>query len=120
MSAVSNQPTWNWPDGLDALIAAPQYHKLLFENELVRVLDARIPPGHTVPIYTHRWPGALYIVSWSDFVRRDGEGNIVLDSRGLAKPVEESAMWSGPLPPHSLENVGESDLRVISIELKKP
>ena len=31
------------PDDLDALIAAPQHHKLLFENEFVRVLDAKIP-----------------------------------------------------------------------------
>jgi len=27
-----------FPDALDALIASPQHHKLLFENEFVRVL----------------------------------------------------------------------------------
>jgi quercetin dioxygenase-like cupin family protein len=52
-----------WPDELDALIAAPQHHILLFENEAVRVLDTRIPPGQTVPLHTHRWPGTLYILS---------------------------------------------------------
>jgi hypothetical protein len=30
---------------MDALIAAPQHHKLLFENEQVRVLDTFIAPG---------------------------------------------------------------------------
>src|ERR1700750_2068408 len=32
------------PDQLDALNAAPRFHVLLFENELVRVLDTRVPP----------------------------------------------------------------------------
>ena len=30
---------WPWPDELDALTASPEHHKLLFENDLVRVLD---------------------------------------------------------------------------------
>jgi hypothetical protein len=30
------------------------------------------------------------------------------------------AVWSEPLPPHTLENVGERDLRVISVEIKYP
>ena len=40
---------WPWPDSLDALVAAPRHHKLLFENERVRVLEVRIPPGDLVP-----------------------------------------------------------------------
>jgi len=35
-------------DTLDALVAAPQHHKLLFENESLRVLDTRIGPGETL------------------------------------------------------------------------
>lgn len=114
---MSNQ---DWPDELDALTAAPQYHALLFENQLVRVLDTRVPPGHTVPLHTHRWPSALYIRTWSHFIRRDAEGLTVVDSRTIAKklPEEESALWSGPLPPHTLENIGTSELRAISVELK--
>jgi hypothetical protein len=29
-------------------------------------------------------------------------------------------MWSEPLPPYSIENVGDSELRVIMVELKNP
>lgn len=112
------QDPQEWPDELDALIAAPEYHALMFENEFVRVLDTRVPPGQTVPLHTHRWPSALYIVSWSDFVRRDGEGSIVVDSRITGKIAEQSALWSQPLAPHTLENVGETELRAISVELK--
>jgi len=110
--------TWNWPEVLDAFKAAPHYHILLFENEDVRVLDTRIPPGHTVPLHTHRWSSALYILSWSDFIRRDGEGSIVVDSRVFGTTPQESALWSGPLPPHTLENIGNTELGVIAVELK--
>src|SRR6185437_14749882 len=108
----------DWPDELDALKAAPQHHALLLENDFVRVLDTRVQPGQTVPLHTHRWPSTLYILSWSDFVRRDTQGQALVDSRLAGKPTPGSALWSGPLPPHTLENVGESDLRAISVELK--
>ena len=108
----------DWPDELDALRAAAKHHVLLFENEFVRVLDTRIPPGEMVPLHTHRWPSTLYILTWSDFVRRDRGGLTVVDSRTLGKIDAESAVWSGPLPPHTLENVGVVELRVISVELK--
>jgi hypothetical protein len=115
---MPNLRVWNWPDELEALIAAPEYHILLFENDQVRVLDTMIPPGHTVPLHTHRWPAVLCILSWNDFVRRNGEGEIVADSRASRKPPTKSAFWSEPLPPHTLENVGETEIRVISVELK--
>jgi hypothetical protein len=115
---MPNQP--DWPEELDALNAAPHHHALLFENEFVRVLDTRVPPGETVPLHTHRWPSALYLHSWSDFIRRDADGLTIVDSRTIAKVPPESALWSGPLPPHTLENVGNSELRAISVELKNP
>jgi len=108
----------DWPDELDALIAAPKHHALMFENAAVRVLDTRVPPRNTVPLHTHKWPGVLYILSWSDFVRRDASGSIVVDTRLTGPFTEGSTHGSAPLPPHTLENVGESELRVISVELK--
>jgi len=107
-----------WPETLDALIAAPRNHTLLFENEFVRVLDTRVAPGETVPPHTHRWPGALYFLTWSDCVRRDLDGAVVMDSRSTGLALEGKAIWSGPLVPHTLENVGDRELRAISVEVK--
>ena len=42
---------WTWPDSLDALTAAPESHRLLFENDEVRVLEARIAPGETTGLH---------------------------------------------------------------------
>ena len=108
-----------WPPQLDALIAAPQHHKLLFENETVRVLDTNISPGEMTNVHTHQFPASLYVLSWSDFVRYDPEGKVLVDSRTLAKtPGPGSALWSGPLAAHALKNIGATDLRVISVEIK--
>ena len=79
MSAMSEEQDWR--DELDALKAAPRHHTLLFENEMVRVLDTTVPPRDTVPLHTHQWPAAQYILTWSHFVRRDGEGFTMVDSR---------------------------------------
>ena len=101
---------------MDALVAAPAHHTLLLENERVRVLETRIAPGETVPLHTHRWPSVLYVLIWSDIVRRDETGTITLDTRG--QPPPQPTLWSDPLPPHTLQNVGTREIRIISIELK--
>jgi hypothetical protein len=65
------------------------------------------------------WPAALYVLSWSDFVRRNGDGEVILDSRQLQmRPAPGTALWGPPLADHSVTNVGDSLLHVIAIELK--
>src|ERR1700746_880205 len=107
---------WPWPDSLDAVIAAPKHHTLVFENDRVRVLDTRIPVGDTVPVHTHKWPAVYYTINFSDFIRRDADGNILFDSRTASTPLG-SANWVDCLPPHSVENVGSAEIRLISWEL---
>jgi isopentenyldiphosphate isomerase len=106
-------------DELDALIASPQHHKLLFENEFVRVIDAKIPAGEITNVHTHCYPASLYFISWSDFIRYDADGNVLLDSRTLEKiSLPGSAIWGNSLPAHALKNIGENDLHVICVEIK--
>ncbi len=110
-----------WPAHLDALVAAPAQHRLLLENASVRVLDTCILPGQTTPLHCHPWSSVLHVVSWSAFVRRDAAGTILLDSR--TKPelaTSPGTLWSPPLGPHTLENVGGTELRVIAVEIKAP
>lgn len=115
----SQHESWPWPDSLDAIVAAPEYHHVLLENERVRALDVHIPPAHTVPVHTHRWPAILVLISAGDFVRRDADGCVLFDTRSAqisSPPLAPT--WSEPFPPHSVENVGETEIHVISIELK--
>src|SRR5436190_5957317 len=90
---------WPYPPELDAVIAAPKHHRLVFENDRVRVLDTRIPTGDTVPVHTHRWPAVYNTVRFSHFIRRDGEGKILFDSRELANPLPPGRVARLPAAP---------------------
>ena len=104
---------------LDAMTVSPDNHDVLIENDRVRVLDTRLAPGERTPVHSHEWPAALYVLSWSAFVRRDPDGNVLVDSRQMpAPPAPGQALWSAPLPPHYVENVGDNDLHIIAVELK--
>ena len=106
-------------EAVDAMVAAPDHHEIILENDRVRVLDTRLGPGERTPIHSHRWPSTLYVMSWSDFLRRDVLGEVLVDSRTWTnQPAPGEALWSPPLVPHSVENVGECELRIIAVELK--
>ena len=50
------------PD-LDAVRAAPGNHRVVLENDEVRVLPVDVGPGETEAIHEHRWPSVLHIQS---------------------------------------------------------
>jgi hypothetical protein len=110
--------SWSWPPTLDALIAAPKHHTLLYENDRVRALDVYIAPGDTVPLHTHCWPSLLYQMSFAHFVRRDEHGKVLVDTRRTELPTVPVATWVEPYPPHTIENVDTVALHAIAVELK--
>jgi hypothetical protein len=48
--------SWPWPPELDALVAAPNSHRLLLDHARVRVLEVTVPPG-----VTEQGPGQVAI-----------------------------------------------------------
>jgi len=116
---AENTSSWNWPDELDALVAAPENHHVMLENDQVRVIETQVPAKATTPIHTHRWPSVEYVLSTTDFIRRDGDGHVLYDTRTADdRPAPLGVLWSGPRPPHSIENVGDTELTVLMVELK--
>ena len=105
---------------LDAMTAAPDHHAILFENDRVRILDTKVAPGERTPVHAHEWPAALYVLSWSDFIRRADTGAVLVDSRERSAPEIGAGLWIEPLPPHSVENIGSADLHIIAVEVKSP
>jgi hypothetical protein len=110
---------WPWPEELDAVIAAPEFHTVLYEDDRVRVLEGLVGQGVTVPLHTHRFGGVLYLLSSSDFVRRGPDGEVIVDTRTSGgPPAQGSASWGGPLTPHTFENVGASAFHTLTVEMK--
>jgi len=63
----------------------------------------------------------VYVISVSDFVRRDEKGKVLFDSRQADSSQTEAQVagqWLDPLPPHSVENVGHSEISLVIVELK--
>jgi len=69
----------------------------------------------------HRWPSVLYIMDAGDFIDRDKDDNIILDTRELPEPLEfPLTIWKGPEAPHSVENLSKTKiLRLIRMEKKQ-
>lgn len=43
------------------MIAAPKHHKVLFENDTLRVLDVTLDPNDEEPVHHHRWPSIFVL-----------------------------------------------------------
>jgi hypothetical protein len=109
-----------WPKDLDAVVAAPRNHKILLENDKVRVLDVTVAPGEVEAVHSHRWPSVLYILEAGDFVDRDGNGKVIFDSRSLKTPLAlPLTMYKEPEAPHSVENLSTTvTLHLVRVEMK--
>ena len=105
---------------LDAVIAAPKSHKILLENDRVRVLEVVIQPGEKEPAHTHSLPSVLHIDEPSQILYYDAEGKMIFDSR-MSNELRTSPITSylDPEGLHAVENVGDKPFHAIRVELKK-
>ncbi|HXV60166.1 MAG TPA: hypothetical protein VEK15_05690 [Vicinamibacteria bacterium] len=97
---------------LDAVGVDPDHHIVLFENDRVRVVRFRYPPGWKTPLHQHR-PG--FGVALTDLRVRN------VFEQGEAAEIQRAAgstFWTED-PRHESENLSSSELVVIFVELKK-
>lgn len=117
---ITNEPVRPDSELLDGVVAAPEHHRIIFENERVRIVELKVKPGEIVPLHTHCLATVNYVVSHSDFLSRDADGRVKLDSRTDESGMKQGAVfYLPPNPPlHSVENIGAGELRGITVELK--
>ena len=95
---------------LDPVTTNPDHYTVVFENDRVRVLSYTDRPGdRTTP---HEHPDSV-MYTLSSFRRR-------LSSGDQQREVDMPAGLTGWLPAqqHSGENIGDTDTRVLFVELK--
>jgi len=61
MDDVSSSDPSTWDVALDAVIAAPDHHKVVFESDRLRVLEVTLEPGSEEPVHHHRWPSVFIL-----------------------------------------------------------
>jgi mannose-6-phosphate isomerase-like protein (cupin superfamily) len=109
-----------WPPALDAVAAAPGNHKVVLENDRVRVLEVTVKPGEKEPVHAHCFPSVLYVMSGGPYKDFDGEGKLVFDSTTVDTPeVLPMAIWMEPQAPHAVLNLDKVPVRLLRVELKQ-
>ena len=105
-----------------AIVAAPASHRIIFENERIRMLKVIIAPGKTEPVHTHAWPSVMRVeapqpITYIAYELRDGK---LVETRRFDQPLRTpvEAEWMEPEGPHSVTNRGTSEYRAIRIEFK--
>ena len=101
-----------FPEGFDAVQAAPASHKVVFENVFIRVVQVTLPPkGATEPMHHHRWP-SLFLGydtgGTTAHIRYHASDGKVRDSPSHTEPIHAgvwTASWKGPEPMHAIEVV---------------
>jgi len=117
--AMGAENGWNWPPSMDAVVAAPQSHRVLFENDDVRVLEVTIPAGHREPEHTHREPSVM-IVDGPARIHYYQGGALTFSSPADTAAAGTRADWMNPEGPHSVENVDTHPYHAIRVELRTP
>jgi len=114
---------WNWPDSLDALVAAKDYHKLIFKTADFRILEVTVPSGQLDPIHTHKGNSIVWVVNTSPILYNtfdiDKNNQLIQVKQDTIriKPEELNiGNWEKPEPPHSVENIGKDLFKLYRIE----
>ncbi len=97
---------------LPEVLSAPRGHKILLENEHVRVLEVRIKPRESSGSHAHPHCVVYQLTNAKvKFTTPDGKSRVVDSKQG-------DIVWSeGGI--HEVENVGDTDDYGIIVELKK-
>jgi quercetin dioxygenase-like cupin family protein len=89
----------------------PETHKVVLENEHIRVLDVHVPPGKTIAMHSHP-PNTVYYItdSKTKVTGPDGKSQVVEAKAG-------TAIWRDETK-HAVENVGTAEIHLVQVEIK--
>ena len=96
----------------DLLAAEPEQAKVLLENERIRVLEVRLKAGQAQAMHSHPdhlvYPLSAYRIK---HIAPDG-------STSIGERLPGELIWI-PAESHAGENVGDTECRVLIVELKE-
>ncbi len=96
----------------DAVKVSPRLYSVRLENDRVRVLDYHLGPGEIEQLHSHQ-AGVAYIVSGALLKEVSATG-----VASQAKLNTGDVHWRDKDITHAVQNVDNTDLRAIIVELK--
>jgi quercetin dioxygenase-like cupin family protein len=99
-------------DPIDDIVKiSPDVHQVLFENDVIRVLEVTVKPGAKVPMHTN--PENVNYIVKPGTLRLIGP-----DGSSVELNLSERQVIPAPVGRHAVENIGATEVRTICIELK--
>ena len=115
----------SWDPALDAVVAAPKHHKVVFENERLRVLEVTLEPNDEEPVHHHRWPSVFVFDQVQGPIHDIApNGTQLPPNRDVIKAIEA---WDGqgclvvnmaPQPAGRVLNASGKTIHGIRVEMK--
>ena len=95
----------------DAVKVQPDKNKVLFENDRVRVVEVKNPPGGTLDMHSHPAHVVYFLESaTTKMTTKDGKESVLEGKKGEAR-------WVDPVT-HKVDNTGKTPVHAIVVELK--
>ena len=117
----------DWDPAFDAVVAAPKNHKVVFENERLRVLEVTLESGDEEPIHHHRWPSVFVFDQIQGPVHDMApDGTQLPPNRDVMQALQH---WNGqgclvvnmaPQPLGRVLNASGKTIHGIRVEMKSP
>lgn len=110
----------------DAVATAPDTHRVLFEDEHVRVLEINLPALAIEPVHIHALPSVIMgdtggaagaRFRYTEYRMENGRF-VQTGSREIDPSPGYRAVWSGPEGPHAIANIGQVAVTFQRIEIK--
>lgn len=118
---------WTWSDSLEAVKIAPNSHKIVYEDNKVRLLQVILQPKTIEPIHTHQFKSIMWFIKATPMtyyqydLSKNGKYEITDSIKIPQMPVE--ALNHGdvvePEVPHAVKNTGSEIGIAYRIEFKK-
>jgi quercetin dioxygenase-like cupin family protein len=96
----------------DPTQVGPEIYKTILENENIRLFEVHFKPGDKIGVHSH--PDHLaYVLS-------GGKLQLIYPDTSVAIDAAAGATFWIPAESHAAENIGDTDVRVLVLDLKLP
>jgi quercetin dioxygenase-like cupin family protein len=96
----------------DIVELSPDVHRVIFENDLIRMLEVCVKPGATVPMHTN--PENINYILTGGTLRLTAPDGSSVDFQ-----LSERQVIPAPVGRHAVENIGQTEVRTLCVELKR-
>jgi hypothetical protein len=112
---------WPWPDSMEATIANPRDHNILYQDPNIRFLEVTNPPGNPVHMHTHSL-SSVFLVIEPQPRGRDHKADGSVTAPGGEVPASANfpiLSADGPQGLHSFEDLDTFTKHFYRVEFKK-